>query len=218
MGQRREPRTAAKLSVRIFGTDANGRAFSESVSTVNISRSGARLEGVRAEVHTGDVIGVSCGTKKSRFCVKWVGRPATPQAHQIGVLNVTPEKTIWDVSLPGVGMDPFGRQSASERREYPRLKCMNSAQLRPEGDAAAIWSKVLDLSVGGCFVEMSIPLKRGTKLNLELWLTDQKKLSLVGKVVNSRPGFGIGIQFGKIEQQDLEELRRFLKSITKIPT
>jgi PilZ domain len=218
MGQRREPRTAAKLSVRIFGTDANGRAFSENVSTVDVSRSGARLEGVQAEVKPGDIIGITCGTKKSRFCVKWVGRPATPQANQVGLLNVTPEKQIWDLSLPSAGVDSFGRQSASERREYPRLKCMNSAHLRPEGEAAAIWSKVLDLSVGGCFVEMPIPLKRGTRLNLELWLSDQKKLSLVGKVVNSRPGFGIGIQFGKISPQDIQELRRYLKSITQIST
>ena len=218
MGQRREPRTAARLSVRIFGYDASGRAFSENVFTVNISQSGARLEGVQAEVQPGDIIGITCGANKSRFCVKWVGRPATPQARQIGVLNVTPEKMIWNVSLPGSGVDSFGRQSASERREYPRLKCVNSAHLQPEGEGAAIWSKVLDLSLGGCFVEMPMPLKRGTRLNLELWLSDQKKLSLVGKVVNSRPGFGVGIQFGKISPQDLDELRRYLKSITQIPT
>jgi hypothetical protein len=217
MGQRREPRTATRLPVRIFGTDASGRAFSESVFTIDISRSGAKLEGVQAEVKPGDIIGIANGKNKGRFCVKWVGPPATPRANQIGVLNVTPEKSIWDLALPGFGVDTFGRQSASERREHPRLKCMNSVHLRPEGGGAPIWGKVADLSAGGCFVEMPIPLKRGTRLSIELWLSDEKRLSLQGKVVNSRPGFGIGIQFGKATQQDAEELRRFLKSITQIP-
>ena len=46
MGTRRELRKKVVLSVRIFGTDATGRIFSESVSTVNVSYEGAMLNGV----------------------------------------------------------------------------------------------------------------------------------------------------------------------------
>ena len=50
MGQRREPRKELKVPVRIFGTDVNGKTFSENLFTVNVSREGAKLEGVRPPI------------------------------------------------------------------------------------------------------------------------------------------------------------------------
>jgi len=217
MGQRREPRSEIRLPVRIFGTDASGRVFSESVFTVDISHLGARLEGVRAQIKPDEIIGITHGQNKSRFCVKWVGQPGTPQAGQIGVLNVSPEKSIWERSLPATGVDSYGRRASlgSDRRRHPRLKCVNSVQLHPAGQSAPIWGKAVDLSAGGCFVEMPMPLALGTKVRIGLWI-DQNKLLMTGKVVNSRPGFGIGIHFTEVSEQDAEQLRRFLKSITQV--
>jgi hypothetical protein len=219
MGQRREPRTEARLPVRIFGTDAGGKVFSENVFTVDISREGAQLAGLRALVKIGEIVGISHGQNKSRFSVKWIGQPGSTREGQIGVQNITPEKYIWEVAVPTGGVDNYARKSGagSERRQQPRMKCGNSIQLHPEGQAAPIWGKAMDLSVGGCFVEMPMPLPRGTKLRIGLWL-NQTKLMLTGKVVNSRPGFGIGIQFLEVLPQDAERLRQFLKSITQVPT
>jgi hypothetical protein len=204
-----------RLPVRIFGTDADGRVFSESIFTVDISHTGAKLSGVQARIKPGEVIGITHGKNKSRFCVKWVGQPGTPLAGQIGVLNISPEKYIWDLTLPAAGFDPYKSASGSDRRQHARLKCVNSVQLHPEGQAAPIWGKAVDLSTGGCFVEMSIPLELGTKLKIGLWLSENKLL-LSGKVVNTRPGFGIGVQFVQVTPQDAEQLQLFLKSITQI--
>jgi PilZ domain len=216
MGQRREPRTTARLPVRIFGTDVGGKIFSENVFTVDISREGARLTGLHASVKAGEIVGISHGQNKSRFTVKWAGQPGSPREGQIGVQNLTPEKYIWDIAVPTAGVDPYRKLGGSERRQQPRMKCGNSIQLHPEGQAAPIWGKALDLSTGGCFVEMPMPLARGTKLRIGLWL-NQTKLTLAGKVVNSRPGFGVGIQFLEVLPQDAERLSQFLKSITQIP-
>lgn len=215
MGKRQEPRTETALPVRIFGTDADGRVFSENVVTVDISRSGAKLKGVQARIKPGEIIGITHGAHKSRFQVKWVGQSGTPRAGQIGVMNATPEKYIWDVALPAPAMDPFRRQSASDRRQHPRMQCVNSVQLQPDGQAAPIWGKAADLSLGGCFVEMPVPLPIGTKLKISMWLS-QSKLSLRGKVVNSRPGFGIGVQFVEIKEPDAVQLRQFLQSISQV--
>jgi hypothetical protein len=88
-------------------------------------------------------------------------------------------------------------------------------QLHPEGQAAPIWGKAVDLSKGGCFIEMSIPLPLGTKLKIGLWLSENKLL-LQGKVVNSRPGFGVGVQFTAVPPPAAEQIRLFLQSITQI--
>ena len=219
MGQRREPRTESRLPVRIFGTDAAGKMFSENVFTIDISREGAKLTAVQAQIKVGEIIGISHGTNKSRFSVKWVGQPGTPRQGQVGVQNITPERNIWDIATASFGVDTYARKSSSgsERRQYARMKCSNSIQLHPEGEAAPIWGKAADLSTGGCFVEMPMPLNKGTKLKVGLWL-NQTKLMLTGKVVNSRPGYGIGIQFIEVQPQDAENLRQFLKSITQIST
>jgi hypothetical protein len=217
MGQRREPRKEIRLPVRIFGTDASGKAFSENVFTVNVSREGAKLSGVRSQVKVGETIGLASGNNKGRFCVKWVGQPGTPTMDQIGLQNLAPDKPIWDTPLPPAGIDEYGRQAKStERRKHPRLKCLNSVELHVQGQTAPIWGKAIDLSLGGCFVEMPIPLKEGAKLKIGLWI-EQSKLWANAKVASSRPGFGIGVQFLEIPPEDQERLRQFLKSIARMP-
>ncbi len=217
MGQRQESRKEIRLPVRIFGTDDHGRAFSEKVFTVDISRRGAKLTGVQCQIKAGEIIGMAYGSSKGRFFVKWVGQLNTPQEGQVGLQNASPEKSIWDFPLPDAGIDEFGRQSGgAERRQHPRLKCVTSLELHPQGETAPIWGKAVDLSAGGCFVEMPIPLKQGTLLKVGLWI-GESKLWLNGKVVNSRPGFGIGIQFVGVSQEDAERLKQFLRSMTRVP-
>ncbi|PYX88621.1 MAG: hypothetical protein DMG68_07820 [Acidobacteria bacterium] len=214
MAARREHRKNVELSVRIFGTDANGRIFSECVSTVNVSVQGAMLGGVNRPIKPGEIIGLTYGKNKARFRVQWVGEPGTPQAGKIGVQNVA-SNCVWDVPLPKEGLDEQGRAFSSAARYNPRLKCSTSVELRPPGDVP-VWSKVGDISEGGCFVEMMIPLQPGTRLKISLWLKDNKVLA-EGVVANSRPGFGVGIRFTEMTKQDSECLKDFLKSLVRIP-
>ena len=214
MADRREHRKNVELSVRIFGTDANGRIFSECVSTVNVSVQGAMLNGVKRPIKPGEIIGLTYGKNKARFRVQWVGEPGSPQAGRIGVQNVV-SSCIWDVPLPKDGLDEAGRSFASGPRQNPRLKCSNSVELRPVGQPP-VWSKVGDVSEGGCFVEMMIPLKPGTRLKISLWLKDSKVVA-EGVVANSRPGFGVGVRFTEMSKQDSDCLKEFLKSLVRIP-
>jgi len=221
MGKRREPRQQVRLPVRIFGTDANGRAFSENVFTADVSRQGVRIVGVRSQIKIGEVIGMSHGSNKGRFAVRWTGTTGGGQAGEIGLLNATPDKSMWNLLLEGPRPDTFvggrvSKASGAERRQSARLKCVNSVQLQPEGEPAPIWGKALDLSLGGCFVEMPIPLRQGTKLKIAIWIKEVK-LWASAKVASSRPGFGVGIQFISMSPQDTEQLRVYLKSIMQLP-
>ena len=63
---------------------------------------------------------------------------------------------------------------------------------------------------------MPIPLSVGTKLKLGLWVRETK-LWATAKVVNSRPGFGIGIQFAEMSPEDADRLKQFLQGMTRIP-
>jgi len=210
MGKRREARKPLALPVRIFGTDRGGRMFSENVTTAELSQNGAKLTGVRAALKVDEIIGLTYGKSKVHFKVKWVGEPGSPREGEVGLLNLTPEKPLWDFPLPSGAMDDF-RFAGKDRRQSARVKCSISAELHPVGQPV-IWGKVSDLSLGGCFVEMPIPLPVNTKFEVALWL-GETKLRLKGEVASSSPGFGIGVRFTNISPESQESLRRHMQII-----
>ena len=208
MGKRREPRKAIELPLRIFGTDAGGKIFSENVTTIDVSQNGAGLRGVRARIQLDEIIGVMHGSNKVHFRVKWVGEPGTPKQGQIGLLNLMPGKPFWGLTLPSAVWDNF-RFAGKDRRKFVRVKCSISVELHPAGQPV-IRGRASDLSVGGCFVEMPIALNVDTSLKIALWL-GETKLRLKGEVASTARGFGIGVRFVNTSQQDQELLERHIK-------
>jgi hypothetical protein len=212
MGKRREPRKEIRVPIRIFGTDKRGDIFSEKVFTVNVSQQGVELSGVQAEPNVDEIVGVTYGVTKVHFRVKWVGQPGTTKAGQMGLLNLSPEKSLWDFALPPPTFDGAAQK---DRRTNPRMKCVNSAEVYLPGESAPIRTRTADLSAGGCFLEMPNPLRTGTEVRIALWVEDFK-LWAGGKVITSTPGFGIGVKFIEMTEQDSSQLKRFLGSKTRV--
>ncbi len=213
MGKRREPRNEVQVPVRIFGTDVQGKTFSENVTTLSVSKTGVSLAGVRAHLKIDEIVGLTYGANKAHFRVKWTGSPSSPSEGSVGLLNLTPQRPLWDFELPDAIMDNFRVELKTERRCSPRVKCSVSVELRVEGQTT-IWAKASDLSLGGCFVEMPIPLKQTTNVEITLWL-GEVKLKVKGSVVTSSPGFGIGIKFTDVPERDREPLNAFLSTLAK---
>jgi hypothetical protein len=214
MAKRREPRKEVKLPVRIFGTDLGGQVFSEKVFTTNVSRHGAELAGVAVQLRLEETIGLTYKTTKVNFRVKWVGQPNTPKAGQVGLLNLTPEKALWDFPLPEPGID--GWRDTRDRRAHPRVKCTCSLEIYAGGESSPTRTRTTDLSLGGCYIEMPLPLARGTTVRVGLWIKETK-IWASGKVVTSNPGFGIGVQFIEMSATEKQVLRDFLRSLTNLP-
>src|ERR1700691_4332315 len=105
MGRRSQPRKELEVPVRIFGTDSDGKVFSEKVSTINISRNGAELVGVSRKLNVDEIVGLTCGSNRVHFRVKWVGETGTPKAGHVGLLNIAPEKPLWSFPLPSNAPD-----------------------------------------------------------------------------------------------------------------
>jgi len=214
MGKRREPRKEMKVPVRIFGTDSNGQIFSEKVFSVNVSQQGAELIGVQAQPKIDEIVGLTYGVTKAHFRVKWVGQPGTPKAGHLGLLNLSPEKSLWDFPLPPPGYDGAVRDKR-ERRTSPRLKSTNSVEIYRTGETAPIRTRTADLSLGGCFLEMPNPLPKGVPIRLALWVKEFK-LWATAEVVTSTPGFGIGVKFTEMTEQDRNELKQFVESLGRL--
>jgi hypothetical protein len=213
MGKRVEPRKDIQVPVRIFGTDSTGAVFSQKVTTVNISRTGVELAEVQVQLAVNDIIGLTYASNRAHFRVKWIGGPDTPRAGHIGLSNTAPEKALWDFALPAPASDNH-RPGLIEKRTHARFRCQNKVEIHVE-NGPSFWGTVSDLSLGGCYVEMPIPLDKGTKLKLGIWI-EQSKVAAEGQVAHRTPGLGIGIRFNSISDQDRDHIRLFLDQLSPL--
>ncbi|MGA8490957.1 MAG: PilZ domain-containing protein [Terriglobales bacterium] len=101
--------------------------------------------------------------------------------------------------------------SQQERRKHPRIKVAIPIEFKPEGAAVASRAETADLSLVGCYVEMSFTLPVGTGLDLVLWVEDAR-LPTKAVVVTHHPQFGNGIEFVDMSQEHQAELEHFLKT------
>jgi hypothetical protein len=180
------------------------------VTTRNISRHGALLQGVQSTFKPGETISLTYKNAKARFHVSWVGETGTDRAGQIGVKTVDPAKCIWDAALlPPPTADTYAAK-AKERRQHPRIPCSLSAELYAQGTETLMRVHVTNISLGGCFVEMPT-LPEGDRLRIVIWANDTK-LGLHGVVASRRPGFGLAIKFTEMTEEVRGHLQRFVRS------
>ncbi len=128
----------------------------------------------------------------------------------MGLLNIAPEKPLWDFPLPAEPLDNY-QVGSIEHRSDPRFRCQNSIEIHVP-DGASFWGSVADLSLTGCYVEIPIPLELGKNLKVGIWL-GQTKAWANARVAHSTPGMGVGLKFTEISDQDLDLIRRFLQTL-----
>ncbi len=91
----KEPRLVKQMRVTVRGSDRNGNRFTQTATSINISRSGGRLHGVGFLTASGAIIEVKRFLRKARFRVIWAGPAGTPQANEIGIYCLEPSKNFW---------------------------------------------------------------------------------------------------------------------------
>jgi methyl-accepting chemotaxis protein len=109
--ERRDPRIDMSLPVRLIATDVSGAALDQEVITVNISRQGALLSGVRGRLRMGSNISLARQHRREEFRVEWVGEENSVRTNQIGVSALNSASSFWSDVL---GEHPeSGRASAT---------------------------------------------------------------------------------------------------------
>ncbi len=101
--------------------------------------------------------------------------------------------------------------SQKERRKHPRAKLGIPIEFKPAGATVASRAKTADLSLVGCYIEMSFTLPVGSKLDIVLWLGD-KPMAAEAVVVTHHPQFGNGFEFLNMSQENQSKLAHFLKA------
>jgi methyl-accepting chemotaxis protein len=99
--KRRDARVELATPVLLTTTDAKGHPVEQRVTTIDISRQGALLQGFRGTLRTGKIVWLTRKDKTQEFRVAWVGPAGSPKAGQIGLSAVDPPSAFWDDVLQG---------------------------------------------------------------------------------------------------------------------
>ena len=99
-----------------------------------------------------------------------------------------------------------------DQRLHTRMKCRLTIELHPQGSAAPIFGNLIDVSLGGCYVESSAILSPGSSLKL-VFSIDDGTLSADGIIARVHPGSGIAVQFKEMSRESREKMYRILEFV-----
>jgi hypothetical protein len=105
----------------------------------------------------------------------------------------------------------FSRESI-ERRVHPRTKVSVQTELQLADIDTPLRGQTSDLSLGGCYIRTMVTIPVGTRLNVGLWLGEEK-VTINAIVVTCYPQIGSGIQFLAMPLTDRNRVRAFLESV-----
>lgn len=97
---RKRPRIPKMLRVIVKGTDPKGHHFVQTAHTIDLSKDGARLDGIGFLTAPGQTLEVRRRWRKAAFRVVWIGQVGSPESNQVGVFALQTNKDIWRVPLP----------------------------------------------------------------------------------------------------------------------
>ena len=102
-----------------------------------------------------------------------------------------------------------------ERRQFPRYQCSLPVQLRVAGQAYPTSTEITDISLGGCYVKMLLPLLVGTAVEVRIG-TDGGEIKAKGSVKTADPSLGNGIAFTEMASSCQLELQRYLQTLPEV--
>lgn len=73
-------------------------------------------------------------------------------------------------------------------------------------------AQIGNISLGGCYVEMTSTQKVSKELEVILWV-GQEKVVARGVVVSNHPAFGNGIKFTHVSEEDRGRLQKLVDSL-----
>jgi PilZ domain len=102
-----------------------------------------------------------------------------------------------------------------EKRRTPRYMFFASAELIEEKSEVRVASRVSELSLYGCYLDMMNPFPMDTAIRLKIWTEENIVFQSKGKVIYSQPNMGAGVAFVDVEPKDQTVLVGWLAELAK---
>ena len=105
--------------------------------------------------------------------------------------------------------------SGKDRRRSPRFRCAGSAEFTVQDNNIRMWGTLTDISLRGCYVEMSTTFPVDTQMDLVLEAMGIR-FHTQGTIRISYPFLGMGILFTEIVADQKALLERLLTALAKL--
>jgi len=99
-----------------------------------------------------------------------------------------------------------------KQRKYPRFRAALPVELRQPGLDMPVRAQTGEISLGGCYVEMTSTQPVSKEVEIILWV-GQEKVVARGVVVSNHPAFGNGIKFTQVSEADRARLQKLVDSL-----
>jgi diguanylate cyclase (GGDEF)-like protein/putative nucleotidyltransferase with HDIG domain len=109
-------------------------------------------------------------------------------------------------------MEKQKQPTQKDQRLHTRMKCRLTIEMHPQEGGGPIFGNMIDISLGGCYVETSAILTPEADLKLVFSLEDGT-LSTEGKVARIHPGSGMAVQFKEMSRETRERMYRVLEFV-----
>lgn len=121
-------------------------------------------------------------------------------------------KTEGSTASPAGAAGAAPSYGGKERRKSPRFRCAGSVEFKPEDSDVRMWGTLTDVSLHGCYVEMSTTFPIGTKVELQLEALGIR-VHAHGTVRVSYPFLGMGICLSNLEPGQQAQLEQLLAAV-----
>lgn len=107
-------------------------------------------------------------------------------------------------------------QKSEERRRSPRFACSGRARIVSlPFNGGALSGKILDLSLGGCYIETAQPLPCGTLVEVIVQV-DASSFRALGQVKDSRDRSGAALEFLQLSAGGRDLLRELVAQLARL--
>lgn len=140
------------------------------------------------------------------------GRSTGQEAEEAGASYLRSLKQT-NAPKPADADESSAPTAATERRRSVRYRCDGSAEFRTAGSDVRTWGTLSDVSMHGCYVEMTATAPVGTVMELMLDAAGLR-VRATGEVKVSYPFLGMGIAL-RVTGEEQERLREMVRRLSE---
>lgn len=107
--------------------------------------------------------------------------------------------------------------SQKDRRLHTRIKSRMTVELHLNSGGGPIFGSMVDISLGGCYVETAAMIAPGSSIKLA-FSTEDGGLTAEGTVARIHPGSGLAVQFKEMSRESREKMYKILEFVQSTTT
>lgn len=96
-----------------------------------------------------------------------------------------------------------------QRRRTPRYPFIATAEVTDQASHASVSTRVTELSLHGCYLDMPNPLPVETQIHIKIY-SEGRFFESTATIIYSQPNLGVGVSFRETRPQFLSVLKQWL--------